>query len=65
MKEITTTRCSPVQMRKNLEVVAALKDAGIDFVALPVLNEGDRQWLNGMLAARLEMMATTAEGGAA
>jgi hypothetical protein len=65
MTEITTTRCSPVQMRKNLEVVVAFKVAGIDFVALPVFSEADRQLLNGMLAARLEMMANKAEGAGA
>lgn len=65
MTEINTTRCSPVEMRTSLEVVAALKDAGIEFVALPVLNDGDRQWLRGMLAARLEMMVNKAEGIAA
>ena len=65
MSGINATKCSPVQMRTSLEVVAALKDAGIEFVALPVLNDGDRQWLRGMLAARLEMMVNKAEGIAA
>ncbi len=29
-------KCSPVEMRKNLEVVELLKSQGIDFVAIPV-----------------------------
>lgn len=32
-------RASPVQMRKSLEVVEALKKAGIWFVPIPVLDE--------------------------
>ena len=29
-------KCSPVEMRKNLDAVAAFKLHGIDFVAIPV-----------------------------
>lgn len=29
-------RCSPVEMRKNLEIVERFKKAGIDFVAIAV-----------------------------
>jgi len=32
-------RCSPVEMRKNLEVVNQFKKYGIDFVAVPVKNQ--------------------------
>jgi len=32
-------RCSPVEMRKNLEVVEHFKNNGINFVAVPVLHE--------------------------
>ena len=32
------TRCSPVTMRKCLEIVEALKSAEIEFVPIPVLN---------------------------
>lgn len=34
-------RCSPVEMRKSLEVVESFKNAGIRFVAIPVLNDDD------------------------
>lgn len=39
-------RASPVDMRKALEIVQALKDAGILFVPIPVLNEAQQVHLN-------------------
>jgi hypothetical protein len=62
---MTPTRCSPVTMRKCLEVVEALKSAGMEFVPIPVLNDGDRQMLNAILASRLETLARAAEKGEA
>lgn len=35
-------RCSPVEMRKNLEIVNQMKLAGIDFVAIPVCNSEEK-----------------------
>jgi sulfopyruvate decarboxylase TPP-binding subunit len=35
-------KCSPIEMRKNLEVVESLKNAGIDFVCIPVKNESHK-----------------------
>lgn len=35
-------RCDPVVMRKNLEVVSALKAYGIDFVCMPVRNQVEK-----------------------
>ena len=32
-------RCSPVEMRKNLQVVDQFRKAGIDFVAIPVMDD--------------------------
>lgn len=32
-------KCSPIEMRKNLLLVDAFKQAGIDFVAVPVLSD--------------------------
>lgn len=40
-------RCSPVEMRKNLEVVEQFKRHGIDFVAVPVR---DQQHKNELMA---------------
>lgn len=36
---IDMERCSPIEMRKNLQVVEQFKKAGIDFVAIPALNK--------------------------
>lgn len=38
-------RCSPVEMRESLEVVDALKKAGIEFVVIPVKNPEHRKEL--------------------
>jgi len=38
-------KCSPVEMRKNMQVVEALFKAGIDFAAIPALNEDDKNSL--------------------
>ena len=40
-------KCSPVEMRKNLEIVDLYKKLGIDFVAVPVMNENQK---NAMIA---------------
>jgi len=32
-------KCSPVEMRKNLEVVEVFRKNGVDFVAVPVIDE--------------------------
>ena len=32
-------RCSPVEMRKNLEIAQLFKKYGIDFVAVPVRDQ--------------------------
>lgn len=62
---MTPTRCSPVTMRKCLELVDVLKSAGLEFVPIPVLNDGDRQMLNVILTSRLGTLASAVEGGAA
>ena len=38
-------RCSPTEMRKNLKVVDAYRKAGIDFVPVPVRDEGHKNEL--------------------
>ena len=47
--EWVMNRASPVDMRKALEIVQALKDAGILFVPIPVLNEAQQVHLNKIL----------------
>ena len=65
MSTINTTRCSPVQMRRMLEMVEMMKQAGIEFVPVPVLNYADRAKLALITSDRLEQIATAAEGSAA
>jgi len=38
-------RCSPVEMRKNLEIADLFKKYGIDFVAVPVRNQDHKNEL--------------------
>jgi TRAP-type C4-dicarboxylate transport system substrate-binding protein len=38
-------RCSPVEMRKNLEVVEQFKKAGVDFVAMPARDQEHKKEL--------------------
>ncbi|MEP7694532.1 DUF1382 family protein [Vibrio parahaemolyticus] len=35
-------KCTAEAMRKNLELVENLRNAGIDFVPMPVVNEKDK-----------------------
>lgn len=46
-------RCSPVEMRKNLEMVQMLKDSGIDFVPVVVLSESQKNELLLLTSRRL------------
>jgi len=56
-------RCSPVEMRKNLELVQVLKFSGIDFVAVPVLSESQKNELFLLVSKRLtELEETKIEG---
>jgi hypothetical protein len=40
-----TKMCSPVEMRKNLILVDALRKSGMDFVAIPVLSDEHKEEL--------------------
>ena len=53
LEEIVMDKCSPVEMRKCLEVVQVLKEAGIRFVPMPVIDDDDRQKLLRQLGLRL------------
>jgi len=56
------TKCSPVTMRANLEKVEVLKQAGIDFVAVPVRDaEHKRALLKQSMETLIEMANTTNE----
>lgn len=38
-------KCSPVEMRKNMEVAELFQRTGIDFVPMPVINSEHKQEL--------------------
>lgn len=48
--------CSPVEMRKSLELSDAMKKAMIRFVPIPVMNEEDYIVLMGILNTRLNII---------
>ena len=54
-------RASPSELRKSLTAANALAQAGVLFIAVPVLNEKDYAELVNMVAGRLEAMALEAE----
>ncbi len=49
-------KATPVEMRKALETVEALKKSGINFVAIPVVDDSDYNYLVGLLMSQLEKM---------
>lgn len=64
---IETTRASAPEMREALLAVDALKQAGMRFVPIPVLNDQDRARLLAFMAQRLaaiEAVASRAEARA-
>ena len=61
MSKINTKRCTPVQMRKALEMVEALKQSGVEFIPVPVLNDEDRAKLINIANTRLGNIAAQAE----
>ncbi len=58
-------RCSPVDMRNNLEVVQILKDIGIDFVPVPVSSKEQKAELVALLWERLESFTEQSSENAA
>lgn len=64
---IETTRASVPEMREALLAVDALKQAGMRFVPIPVLNDQDRARLLAFMGQRLaaiEAVASRAEARA-
>ena len=55
-------RPSPVEMRKALEAVEALKRAGILFVPIPVLSQEDHSELIRCMTDRMERIIIDSEG---
>ncbi len=53
-------KCSPVEMRKNLEIVEAFKSYGIDFVCIPVTEEDKVKFLS-LMQERLDAIADNIE----
>lgn len=49
-------KCSPEVMRKNLTIVSAFKEAGIDFVVIPVSSKYDKARLLGLLNRAIEAL---------
>ena len=60
---INIARCSPVQMRRSLELAETLKKFGLDFVPVPTLNADDRRRLLDDCEARLGRLLEEAEKG--
>jgi hypothetical protein len=54
-------KCSPVDARKNLEAAQAMAEAGIDFVAVPVVSMVDKPELHNIVQNRFTLMAAWAE----
>ncbi len=55
-------RCSPVEMRKNLEVVDKLRKFGLDFVAVPVRDDDHKNELIAQSSEALEYLVEKATG---
>jgi hypothetical protein len=56
-----STRASPVELRKALDMAKTLSDAGILFVPMPVSNETESAKLVAEAMDKLEQMAVVAE----
>jgi len=54
-------KCSPAEMRKNVNVVEAFKKRGIDFVAVPVIDSNHKNALIARCNEILEAMASLEE----
>ena len=55
-------RASPVELRKAIAMANALAEAGLSFVPVPVLDDADREALVAQAMARMDTLASEAEG---
>lgn len=55
-------RASPVELRKAIAMANALAEAGLSFVPVPVLDDADRESLVAQAMARMDILASEAEG---
>lgn len=60
---MTVLRASPLALRQSLELVEALKKAGLDFVPMPVRNPDEKQRLLIESIALTQELITLAESG--
>lgn len=49
-------KCSPVEMRRSLELSSCMKEAMIRFVPIPVMSEDDYNYLMNILSQRLAII---------
>lgn len=54
---------SPTEIRKNLEVMKTLKDAGVDFVPMPVLSPVEKQLFIKLLNHQLAVIGESCDEG--
>lgn len=54
-------RCSPVEMRKNLDIVRVLENQMIDFVVIPVFSEEEKEKYIEILGNQLSKAEKLAE----
>lgn len=54
-------QCSPVEMRKNLEIVDQFRKIGLDFVAVPALNQEHKERLIQLQKHHFETLINRAE----
>lgn len=56
-------KTTPIEMRKQLEMVDAMKRAGIGFVPMPVLDDADREELMNEMFSRLDKLEIIVQKG--
>lgn len=56
-------KATPIEMRKQLEMVDAMKRAGIKFVPMPALDGTDREELINEMFSRLDKLEIIVQKG--